>query len=112
MAESRAHKRAKQYAAGRGGYTEVRLDSGRRLDALTRDGYRGTEVETSGSFGRLSLAAERLEEADTPQKVLKVPRRDMRFAAVVLRRAGISAWVEPMDGSPGFYVKTGRKRRR
>ncbi|QRK05270.1 hypothetical protein JQX13_34460 [Archangium violaceum] len=104
MAESRAHQRAKFRSAGFGGQVEVPLPSGRRLDALSWNGVWGTEVETSGSFSRLQLAVERLLESGARQRVLKVPERHMRLAAVVLRRMGVSAWVRNMHGSEEFFV--------
>ncbi|RKG83180.1 hypothetical protein D7W79_00625 [Corallococcus exercitus] len=104
MAESRAHQMAKFRSAGFGGQVEVRLPSGRRLDALSRNGVWGTEVETSRSFSRLQLAVERLLESRARQRVLKVPQADMRLAAVVLRRMGVTAWVRNMDGSEEFFV--------
>ncbi|SET78244.1 hypothetical protein [Stigmatella erecta] len=104
MAESRAHQRAKFRSAGCGGQVEVPLPSGRRLDALSRNGVWGTEVETSGSFSRLQLAVERLLESGALQRVLRVPKRDMLLAAVVLRRMGVSAWVLNMYGSQRFFV--------
>ena len=105
MAESNAHRRAKLRSAGFGGQVEVPLPSGRRLDALSRNGVWGTEVETSGSFARLLLAAARLRESGVPQKVLKVPQRHMGIAAAALRVAGVSARVRNMYGTKGFRVR-------
>ena len=105
MSESRAHRRAKYVSAGPGGYVEVPLGDGRRLDALSRDGVWATEVERSGDFGGLWRAVMRLVASGAPQKVLKVPQQDMNFAAVVLRKAGVSAWVRNMDGSDEFFVQ-------
>ncbi len=107
MSESQAHRNAKWRSAGRGGSVEVQLPSGRRLDAISRDGTWATEVETSGDLEFLILAAERLEESSAPQKVLKVPFRHMRLAAVALRRVAVSAWVRNMHGSKEFFVKVG-----
>ncbi|MCY1046056.1 hypothetical protein OV208_32385 [Corallococcus sp. bb12-1] len=105
MAESRAHQRAKFRSAGFGGQIEVPLPSGRRLDALSWNGVWATEVETSGSFGRLQLAVERLLESGARQRVLKVPYRHMRLAAAVLRSMDVSAWVRNMDGSEELFVR-------
>jgi hypothetical protein len=106
MSESGPHRRAKWRSAGRGGRVEVPLPSGRRLDALSWNGAWATEVETSGLFERLALAAWRLAESGAPQRVLKVPQRHMRLAAVVLRRVGLSAWVRDMYGAQEFFVAT------
>jgi hypothetical protein len=105
MSESGAHRKAKWRSAGRGGRVEVQLPSGRRLDALSWDGTWATEVERSGDLDCLILAAERLKESGAPQKVLKVPARYMRLAAVALRQAAVSAWVRNMYGSDEFFVK-------
>jgi hypothetical protein len=107
MSESKAHKRAKWRAAGWGGAVEVPLPSGRRLDALSRDGRRGTEVETSGDFALLLLAISRLVESGVPKKVLRVPQRHMRMAAAALRHAGVSAWVQNMYGSESWWIPGG-----
>lgn len=105
MAESRAHRRAKRQSAGRGGSVEVLLPSGRRLDALSRNGRWATEVERSRDFGRLWQAISRLVESGAPERVLKVPEEDMGLAAVVFRRAGISGRVRSLDGSQDWYIK-------
>lgn len=104
MAESLAHRNAKWRSAGRGGFVEVPLPSGRRLDALSWNGRWATEVERSRSFGRLWRALSRLVESGAPERVLKVPKKDMRLAAVVLRRAGVSGRVRSMDGSIDWYI--------
>ena len=104
MAESWAHRNAKWRSAGRGGRVEVPLRSGRRLDALSRDGVWATEVETSGDFGRLMQAAWRLAESRAPQKVLKVPHRHMRMAAAAMREAGVSGRIRNMHDTSGFRV--------
>lgn len=104
MSESRAHKRAKYRAAGRGGRVEVRLGSGRRLDALTASGGRATEVETSGDFERLELAVERLVESGARDRALRVPHRHMGLAAAALRKAGVAGRVQNMHNSSGFMV--------
>lgn len=105
MAESDTHRKTKFRSAGFGGQVEVPLPSGRRLDALSWNGVWGTEVELSGSFDRMLLAASRLRESGARQKVLKVPQRYMRMAAAALRAEGVSAWVRNMDGSDEFFVR-------
>jgi hypothetical protein len=83
----------------------VPLPSGRRLDALSFDGRWATEVELSSDFGRLMIAARRLSESGAAQKVLRVPRRDMRMAAAALRHSGVSAWVRDVNWSDEFFVR-------
>jgi hypothetical protein len=64
-----------------------------------------TEVETSGDFGRLMLAARRLAESGAPQKVLKVPYRHMSKAAAAMRRVGVSGRIRNMYDTSGFAVR-------
>ena len=106
MAEKPAHRRAKAKAAGRGGRTEVPLRGGQRLDALTKDGGRATEVERSGTGYGLDKAAKRLKKADAPRKVLQVPQKDMPAAATALRKAGIGGTVKNMSGTKRLFVRT------
>lgn len=105
MAKSRTHWKTQVRAAGRRGQIEVPLPSGRRLDALSANGRWATEVELSGDFGRLLIAAERLAESRALQCVLQVPHGQMRLAAVALRRAGVSAWVRNIPGTEEFFVR-------
>lgn len=104
MAKSWAHKKAQWKAAGPGGRTEVKLQSGRRLDALSHDGYRATEVEF-GNFGRMLKAAGRLAESGAQAPVLAVPYRNIRAAAAAMRVAGLSGWIRDINGTTKFYVK-------
>ena len=100
MAESDAHKRAKSKAAGPYGETEVPLDDGRRVDAITSGRKRATEIERNGTPLRLEKAAERLR--DTPglsQRVLQVPQKDMRAAARAMKDAGVSGTVKNLGGT-------------
>lgn len=109
MSETRAHRRAKKRAAGRGGRTEVRLKGGKRLDALTKRGRRATEVERSGSTARLNAAARRLKKSGATQKVLQVPQNDMRAAANAMRNAGIGGTVKNMGSTKRQRVRPPRK---
>lgn len=99
MAEGQSHRRAKSRAAGRGGQTEAPLPGGKRLDALTREGRRATEVERSGSPQGLGAAARRLKESGASQKVLQVPQKDMQAAAKAMRKAGVGGTVKNMGGT-------------
>ena len=101
MSETRAHRRAKIRAAGSGGRTEVPLPRGQRLDALTKGKGRATEVERSGSATGLQAAAKRLKLSGAPQKVLRVPQKDMS-AATALRRAGIGGTVAEYERHETF----------
>ncbi len=105
MARSKSHKRAQRRAAGKHGYTEVPLPSGRFLDALTSGGGRATEVERSGKYNRLLNAADRLREAGTPQKVLVVPHNDIDLAVEAMREVGITGTVKNITGSKKKRVR-------
>ncbi len=97
MSESTSHKRAKSKAAGKSGTTEKKLKSGQRLDAKTPK--KATEVERSGSDLGLEKAAKRLKQANTPQKVLQVPEKDMSKAAGAMKKVGVSGTVKNMGGT-------------
>ena len=61
MPESSAHKEAKSKAAGKSGKTETPLNSGRRLDAQTKN--KATEIERSDAKQKLENAAQRLKDS-------------------------------------------------
>ncbi|MDP2937109.1 MAG: hypothetical protein Q8O86_11535 [Dehalococcoidia bacterium] len=102
MTESKAHKTIKVSAAGQSGKTEVRLRSGRVLDAATK--VRAIEVERGGNAGNLRKAAERLKESGKPQRVLIVPQRDLDKAAKVMREAGVPGTIKNLSGTKHTYV--------
>ena len=102
MAESRSHKEAKSRAAGARGRTEVKLRSGKQLDARTAK--RATEVERSGDPGKLEKAAQRLKESRAPQKVLQVPQPDIDVATAAMRKKGVAGTVKNMTGTKRRYV--------
>lgn len=99
MAESESHCRAKSAAAGPNGQTEVPLPGGRRLDALSADGKKATEIERSGDPALLQKAARRLAASEAPQRVLKVPQPDMPAAAEAMRAAGVSGTLTNLSGT-------------
>ena len=111
MPESRSHKRLKSRNARNGGRTEVKLHSGRRLDAVTRNKV-GTEVERNGKR-RLPAAVSRLREAEksklTKGSKLIVPDKDMQAAGKEMRRQGQSGRVQNLSNTKSFYVKKTRK---
>jgi len=96
MSKSNSHKQLQQKAAGKNGTTEKVLPSGKKLDALTANGKRATEVERCGN---LKLAAQRLKESGASQKVLQVPTSDMQRAAKALKAEGISGTVKNLNGT-------------
>ena len=110
MAEKRAHRRAKNKAAGTHGRTEVRLKGNRRLDALTASGKTATEVERSPSAARLDAAAKRLKQSGAKRKVLQVPQPNMDAAAGALRKAGIGGTVKNMGGTKRRSVRRPKRR--
>jgi len=109
MTESKTHKGAKTKAAGKGGKTEVPLSKGRRLDAITANGDRATEIERSGAPGQLEKAARRLKSSEATKKVLKVPQSDMDAAATAMRAVGVSGTVENISGTKSRKVRAPKK---
>ena len=105
MTETKAHKKAKQRAAGQGGKTEVGIRGNQRLDALTQGGGRATEVERSGSKQGLENAAKRLKSSGASQKVLQVPQHDMKKAKEAMRKTGVGGTVKNMGGTKTTRVR-------
>ena len=110
MPESRSHKRIKNKMAGPKGKTEVKLPSGRRMDALSKNRV-GTEVERQGPKS-IPIAVSRLKEA-TKSKVssgskLVVPNKDLQAARKEMRRQGVRGRVQNLGNSKAFYVKPAR----
>ena len=109
MSESTSHSKAKNKAAGKGGKTEVPLTHNRRLDALTKDGKKATEVERSGDPAMLEKAARRLNASKAPQKVLQVPNPDITAAAGAMRKVGVSGTVKNLGGTKSRSVRPPKK---
>lgn len=91
MTKSNTHKKAQSKAAGPGGFTEYKLKNGKKLDALTANKKRATEVERNGNF---TDAVKRLKSSDANQKVMQVPQKDMPGAAEAMKKAGIKGTVK------------------
>lgn len=96
MSKSEAHKRAQQKAAGKNGSTEKKLKNGKKLDALSSNGKRATEIERNGNFKE---AVSRLKSSGANQKVLQVPHKDMNSAIKAMQDAGVSGTVKNMSGT-------------
>ena len=109
MSESESHRRAKNKAAGKKGKTEVALPRGKRLDAITGEGSRATEIERSPNRAQLEKAARRLGASKALNKVLKVPQPNMDTAADAMRAAGVCGKVENITGTKSRQVRTSRK---
>ncbi len=109
MTESERHRRTKKKAAGEGGQTEAPLPKKRRLDALTAGGGRATEIELSGNIDKLKEAARRLRDSGAPQRVLKVPQKDMDAAADAMRAAGMPGTVKNLKGTTRRRVRPSKK---
>ncbi len=105
MSETQSHKAAKNRAAGKEGQTEVSLPGGKRLDALSADGGRATEVERSGDEINLKKAARRLAASGASQRILQVPQPDMQLAAEAMRKAGVSGTVKNLGGTKKVQVR-------
>lgn len=96
MTKSNSHKSAQERAAGKNGQTEYKLRNGQKLDAMSANKKRATEVERSGNF---SDAAKRLKSSGASQKVMQVPQKDMNRAAEAMKKAGVKGTVKNMSGT-------------
>ncbi len=107
MPESRSHKRIKNKMAGPKGKTEVKLPSGRRMDALGKNRV-GIEVERQGPES-ISKAVSRLKEANKSNlssgSKLVVPNKNLQVAGKEMRRQGVKGRVQNMSNSKAYYVK-------
>ena len=63
------------------------------------------EIERSGSMERLREAARRLKMSGKPQKVLRVPQKDMAKAARAMKDIGVSGTVKNLSGTKQRWVK-------
>lgn len=103
MPESKAHKNAKQRAAGPRGETEISLPNGKRLDA--RNSKKATEVERSGAKRNLEDAAARLKTQKILRKDLLVPQPDLKKGVNAMQKLRVSGTVKNMSGTKIISVK-------
>ncbi|MDD3014011.1 MAG: hypothetical protein PHC34_09945 [Candidatus Gastranaerophilales bacterium] len=96
MSKSDSHKNAQSKAAGKNGFTEYQLKNGQKLDALSANKKRATEVERNGNF---SDAVARLKSSRASQKVLQVPQNHMKRAEQVMKEAGVKGTIKNMSGT-------------
>lgn len=96
MSKSESHKKAQNKAAGKNGYTEYQLKNGKKLDAMSANKKRATEVERNGNF---SDATKRLKASGASQKVLQVPQKDMKRAEQAMKESGVNGTVKNMSGT-------------
>ena len=101
MPEKSSHKRAKAEAAGKSGKKEVRIEGGRRVDAMTKS--KATEVERGGPK-QLEKAARRLKASGKPHKVMRVPTPSMPKARTAMRKVGVPGTVRNLAGTKRSYV--------
>lgn len=99
MSETTSHRKAKGKAAGKNGRKEIKLTSGKRLDASTKSGKTVTEIERSGDLNKLKLAASRLKERRSTRKVLQVPQKDMQKAVEAMKIKKVHGTVKNMGGT-------------
>lgn len=97
MAESQAHKNAKNRAPGR---TEVPIKGG-RLDSANRK--TATQVERNPS--NLTNSVSVLKTSHRPRKVLQVPQHLMSDATSEMRKQKVSGTVKNMSGTKRRFVK-------
>jgi len=96
-----SHKNCQKKAAGKNGFTEYPLGNGQRLDALSANKRKATEVERCGN---LSQAVSRLKKSGASQRVLQVPQRDMNAAVKAMKSAGLSGTVKNMSDTKRISV--------
>ncbi|OGI29898.1 MAG: hypothetical protein A2287_10535 [Candidatus Melainabacteria bacterium RIFOXYA12_FULL_32_12] len=96
MSKSESHKKAQSKAAGKNGYTEYELKNGQKLDAMSANKKRATEIERNGNF---SDAISRLKSSGASQKVLQVPQKDMKRAEQAMEEAGVKGTIKNMSGT-------------
>lgn len=96
MSKSNSHKSAQSKAAGKNGQTEYKLKNGQKLDAITSNKKRATEVERCGN---LTEAVKRLKLSGADQKVLQVPQKDMNKAATAMKEVGVKGTIKNMSGT-------------
>ena len=96
MTKSDSHKNAQIKAAGKNGFTEYQLKNGQKLDAMSANKKRATEVEKSGNF---TDAAKRLKASGANQKVMQVPQSHMERAANAMKKAGVKGTVKNISGT-------------
>lgn len=99
MSKSQSHTQAQRKAAGKGGKTEVKIKSGKILDAITKSGKTATEVERSGNMKGLERAAQRLKIRRSQRKVLQVPQQDMSKAVQAMKTKKVRGTVKNMSGT-------------
>jgi len=106
MSESKTHKRIKNKMAGSKGKTEVKLRSGRRLDALSGNRV-GTEVERQGPT--IGKAVGRLKEAKRTGVALgvklSVPQKDMNTGISEMKKQGVLGRVQNLGNTRSTYVR-------
>jgi len=101
MSKSKSHKNAQIKAAGKNGTTEVKIKGNQRLDALTKNGKRATEIERNGNHFD---AANRLKNSEANQKILQVPQKDMKKAVEAMKKVGVKGSVKNMTGTKRYSV--------
>ena len=101
MSKSKSHKNAQIKAAGKNGTTEVKINGNQRLDALTKNGKRATEIERNGNH---SDAVNRLKNSEANQKILQVPQKNMKKAVEAMKTAGVKGSVKNMTGTKRYSV--------
>jgi hypothetical protein len=96
MSKSPTHKNAQSKAAGKNGTTEAKIKGNQRIDAISANKKRATEVERSGN---LNDAVSRLKNSGASQKILQVPQKDMKRAAETMKQSGIKGTIKNMSGT-------------
>lgn len=101
MAESARHKSLKKRDAGRSGKTEVKLPSGRRIDAVTGRGT-AVEIERSGTPGikkSVGSLKEAVKSGVARNTRIRVPQKDMPEAIREMKKQGVRGQVTNLGGT-------------
>ena len=80
MKRSNQHERLKKKERG---IKEKKVKGG-RLDSSTK--IKDVEIERTGSLQRLKHAIKKLKDSKKPQKVLRVPQKDMKKAEEIAKQ--------------------------
>lgn len=111
MTETISHRRRKRKDAGLTGQTEVKLPSGKFLDALSGTGI-ATEIERGGTPG-IRTAVRRLGQAVRSGKArkarLRVPDGDLDTGFSEMRRQRVGGELTNLGGTRKLYVPKRRK---
>ena len=113
MPESAGHKSLKNKDAGRSGKTEVKLPSGKRLDAVTSSGT-GVEIERGGAAGikkSVGSLKEAVKTGVAKNARIRVPQPDMPKAVEEMKKQRVSGQVTNLSGTRKVNVPKAKNKK-